>query len=217
MMKNDTIKIYCLLFLLIGSAFSALHAQDDFTTWTSMKVSHSPFDRFTVSGKFELRTKDSMKSWDRWGVGAEAGYQLFPFLKAEAGYELHHRNRGGEGWKFRHRYGIGATGSVKWGEFKFSLRERFQQTINKGDAENRLRSRLKIAYAPQRWIVSPYFSGELYQAIGDAAFWEVARMRYRPGVEIKLPHKWKLDVFYCYQYQPDKSKHIAGVECSFAF
>lgn len=216
-MNNNTVKTYRLILLLIGSAFSALHAQDDFTTWTSMKVSHSPLHRFTVSGKFELRTKDSMKSWDRWGVAAEANYRLFSFLRAEAGYELHHRDRGAEGWKFRHRYGVGVTGSVNWGEFKFSLRERFQQTFNAGDAENRLRSRLKIAYVPKRWIVSPYFSGELYQPIGDASFWEVARMRYRPGVEIELPRNWGLDVFYTYQYEPDASKHIVGVECSFAF
>lgn len=69
----------------------------------------------------------------------------------------------------------------------------------------------------QRGIVSPYFSIELYQAIGDAAFWDVARMRYRPGVEIDITDRWSLDVFYCYQYEPDKKKHIAGVECSFTF
>ena len=65
--------------------------------------------------------------------------------------------------------------------------------------------------------LSPYFSAELYQAIGGAAFFDVARMRYRPGVEIEVSDKWALDVFYCYQYEPDKSKHIVGVECSFSF
>lgn len=216
-MNNQLVKTYGIIFFLLGSAFSALYAQEDFTTWTSMKVSHSPLSRLTIAGKWELRTKDSMKSWDRWGAGADVNYQLFSFLKAEVGYEFHHRDRGDEGWKFRHRYRIGVTGSVKWGELKFSLRERFQQTYSKGNAENRLRSRLKIAYAPERWMVSPYFSGELYQAIGDDAFWDVARMRYRSGVEIELPRKWTLDVFYCYQYQPDENKHIVGVECSFAF
>ena len=171
----------------------------------------------TVAGKFELRTKDSMKSFDRWGFAAEANYQIFSFLKAEAGYEIHHRDRGNEGWKFRHRYRVGATGSVKWQHFNFSLRERFQQTFSNGNVESRLRSRLKAGYSPQRGIVSPYFSIELYQAIGDAAFWNTARMRYRPGVEIDITDRWSLDVFYCYQYEPDKKKHIAGVECSFTF
>ena len=119
--------------------------------------------------------------------------------------------------EIRHRYRVGATGSVKWQHFNFSLRERFQQTFSNGNVESRLRSRLKAGYSPQRGIVSPYFSIELYQAIGDAAFWDVARMRYRPGVEIDITDRWSLDVFYCYQYEPDKKKHIAGVECSFTF
>ena len=110
-------------------------------------------------------------------------YSIFSYLKVEAGYEVHYRDRGSEGWKFRHRYRIGATGSVKWRQFNFLLRERFQQTFDGGEAGNRLRSRLKIAYAPDRWMASPYFSTELYQAIGYATFWEVARVRYRPGVE----------------------------------
>ena len=67
-----------------------------------------------------------------FGFAAEANYQIFSFLKAEAGYEIHHRDRGNEGWKFRHRYRVGATGSVKWQHFNFSLRERFQQTFSNG-------------------------------------------------------------------------------------
>ena len=106
---------------------------------------------------------------------------------------------------------------MKWQRMKFSLRERFQQTFSDGNAENRLRSRLKVGYEPKKGIFLPYFSAELYQAIGGAAFFDVARMRYRPGVEIEISDKWSLDVFYCYQYEPDKSKHIVGIECSFAF
>lgn len=205
------------IIFLLCCIFGELHAQDDFTTWTSLKIAHSPVSGLTVAGKLELRAKDSMKSLDRWGFAAETNYQVFSFLKAEAGYEIHHRDRGNEGWKFRHRYRIGATGSVKWQHFNFSLRERFQQTFSNGNVENRLRSRLKAGYSPQRGIVSPYFSIELYQAIGDAAFWDVARMRYRPGAEIDISDRWSLDVFYCYQYEPDQRKHIVGVECSFAF
>ena len=131
------------IIFLLCCIFGELHAQDDFTTWTSLKIVHRPVSGLTVAGKFELRTKDSMKSFDRWGFAAEANYQIFSFLKAEAGYEIHHRDRGNEGWKFRHRYRVGATGSVKWQHFNFSLRERFQQTFSNGNVESRLRSRLK--------------------------------------------------------------------------
>lgn len=42
-------------------------------------------------------------------------------------------------------------------------------------------------------------------------------MRYRPGVEIALAKRWALDIFYCYQYESPKGKHIAGVEIGYSF
>ena len=100
---------------------------------------------------------------------------------------------------------------------KIALRERFQQTLDRGDSKARLRSRLKLAYAPEKGIVSPYFSIEIYQSLDDAPFWRADRMRYRPGVEIALAKRWALDVFYCYQYESPKGKHIAGVEIGYSF
>ena len=202
-MYEGILKKYSLFLLLLCYMSPILYAQsDDFTTWTTMNVSHKFTSHFTM---------------DRWGASLSGSYRLLPFLKAEGGYELHYRNRGAEVWKFRYRYNLGVTGSVKWQRMKFSLRERFQQTFSDGNAENRLRSRLKVGYEPKKGIFLPYFSAELYQAIGGGAFFDVARMRYRPGVEIEISDKWSLDVFYCYQYEPDKSKHIVGIECSFAF
>ena len=98
-----------------------------------------------------------------------------------------------------------------------SLRERFQQTFDRGESETRLRSRLKLGYVPQKGIVSPYFSIEIYQSLDDAPFWRTARLRYRPGIEIDLTKRWSLDAFYCYQYESSRGKHIAGVEVGYSF
>ena len=154
-MYEGILKKYSLFLLLLCYMAPILYAQsDDFTTWTTMKVSHKFTSHFTMTGKMELRTKDSMKTMDRWGTSLSGSYQLFPFLKAEGGYELHHRDRGIEGWKYRHRYNLGVTGSVKWQRMKFSLRERFQQTFSDGNAENRLRSRLKAGYVNNMFFCS---------------------------------------------------------------
>lgn len=217
MMKRKNFKIYILFFCLLCNGVSFLHAQaDDFRTWTGISAKHKFSKGLSLAGKLELRTKDSMKKMDRFGASLSGSYKLFPFLNADAGYELHYRTVN-EGWRFRHRYHLGVVGHLKWQQFKFSLRERFQQTLSEGEAENRLRSRLKVAFEPEKWRVSPYFSVELYQAIGDAAFFDVSRMRYRPGVEIGLSERWSLDVFYCYQYETEHKRHILGVECGFAF
>lgn len=133
-------------------------------------------------------------------------------LKISGIYELHYRNRGSDGWKFRHRYLIGPQASVKGGNFKFSLREYFQQTISEGEAESRLRSRIKAEYVPTSWTLHPYFSAELYQPIGGEAFFSIARMRYRPGINVRISRKCSCDVFYCRQYEPVRSINIVGLE-----
>ena len=166
-MSSKFIIIRVLLFvLLVVGTTSAMIAQDnDFTTWTKFKVNHKIDSRFAVSGDLELRTEDDMSAIDRWGISVGGDYRAFSFLKFEIGYETHYRNLGEIGWKFRHRYRIGATASFRYQWLKMSLRERFQQTFDRGESETRLRSRLKLGYAPQKGIVSPYFSIEIYQSL----------------------------------------------------
>lgn len=208
-----------LLLLLLLSFSPLLHAQsDDWLTWTNFKVKHAIDSRFSLSGGIEFRTEDNLKAVDRWGIAVGGDYGVASFLKLNAGYETHYRNLGGDGWKFRHRYYVGGTASARYQWLKISLRERFQQTFDRGDCETVLRSRLKLAYAPSKGIVSPYFSLELYQNIGDISFWRTRRMRYRPGVEFALAKSWGLDVFYCYEYRRGSlGKNIIGIEASYSF
>ena len=206
-----------LFVLLVGMVSSVWAQSDDFTTWTKFKVNHRIDSRFSVSGDLELRTKDDMSRMDRWGLTLGGVYHAYSFLNFGVGYETHFRNLGDSDWKLRHRYHVSAVASFRYQWLKVSLRERFQQTFDRGDSETRLRSRLKMAYAPAKRVVSPYFSIEIYQSLDDASFWRAARMRYRPGVEIDLAKRWSLDAFYCYQYESSRGKHIAGIEVVYSF
>lgn len=216
MIKIYYSRISCLsLFLLITSLGWA--QKDDFASWTKINLKHKIDSRFAVSGNLEFRTKDDMSRVDRWGIAVGGDYRLSSYLKLETGYEMHYRNRGESEWKFRYRYQIGASTSYQYQNWKFSLRERFQQTFDQGSTSSRLRSRLKVAYTPAKGFVSPYFSAELYQSIGGASFWSIARMRYRSGFEVELSKKWMLDLYYCRQYELAKSKNIVGLEVSYSF
>ena len=190
-----------LFVLLFGMSFPAWAQSDDFNTWTKFKVNHKIDSRFSVSGDLELRMKDDVSRLDRWGLTVGGSYRPCSFLNL--------RNLGDSDWKLRHRYHISATANFRYQWLKVSLRERFQQTFDRGDSETRLRSRLKLSYAPTKGIVSPYFSVEIYQSLDDTSFWRADRMRYRPGVEIALAKRWSLDAFYCYQYASSQGRHIA--------
>ena len=204
-----------LFVLLVGMSFPAWAQSDDFNTWTKFKVNHKIDSRFSVSGDLELRMKDDVSRLDRWGLTVGGSYRPCSFLNLGVGYETHLRNLGDSDWKLRHRYHISATANFRYQWLKVSLRERFQQTFDRGDSETRLRSRLKLSYASTKGIVSPYFSVEIYQSLDDTSFWRADRMRYRPGVEIALAKRWSLDAFYC--YASSQGRHIAGIEVGYSF
>ena len=206
-----------LFVLLFGMSFPAWAQSDDFNTWTKFKVNHKIDSRFSVSGDLELRMKDDVSRLDRGGLTVGGSYRPCSFLNLGVGYETHLRNLGDSDWKLRHRYHISATANFRYQWLKVSLRERFQQTFDRGDSETRLRSRLKLSYAPTKGIVSPYFSVEIYQSLDDTSFWRADRMRYRPGVEIALAKRWSLDAFYCYQYASSQGRHIVGIEVGYSF
>ena len=206
-----------LFVLLFGMSFPAWAQSDDFNTWTKFKVNYKIDSRFSVSGDLELRMKDDVSRLDRWGLTVGGSYRPCSFLNLGVGYETHLRNLGDSDWKLRHRYHISATANFRYQWLKVSLRERFQQTYDRGDSETRLRSRLKLSYAPTKGIVSPYFSVEIYQSLDDTSFWRADRMRYRPGVEIALAKRWSLDAFYCYQYASSQGRHIVGIEVGYSF
>ena len=206
-----------LFVLLVGTASSVWAQSDDFTTWSKFKVNYKIDSRFSVSGDLELRTKEDMSRMDRWGLAVGGVYHAYSFLNFGIGNETHCRTLEDSAWKLRHRYPIIAVASYRYQWWKVSLRESFQQTFDRGDSETRLRSRLKLAYAPAKGVVSPYFSLEIYQSLDDAPFWRADRMRYRPGVEFDLAKRWSLDAFYCYQYEASRGKHIAGIEVVYSF
>ena len=210
-------KTWLLFVLLLGISLSAWAQSDDFNTWTKFKVNHKIDSRFSVSGDLELRMKDDVSKLDRWGLTVGGSYRPYSFLNLGVGYETHLRNLGDSDWKFRHRYHITATVSFRYQWLKVAVRERFQQTFDRGNSETRLRSRLKLSYAPTKGIVSPYFSVEIYQSLDDVSFWRADRMRYRPGVEIALAKRWSLDAFHRYQYASSQGRHIAGIEVGYSF
>ena len=99
-----------------------------------------------------------------------------------------------------------------------SLREKFQHTLD-GDEENelRLRTRLKLAYDVPRSGLEPYVSVEMYNGLARGEHFDVTRMRYRGGLEFPVIGRWEGELFYIYQDEPDKSKHVLGVGCVYKF
>ncbi|MBO4850246.1 MAG: DUF2490 domain-containing protein [Prevotella sp.] len=135
------------------AGFAQADSGDDFGTEISIEAVKKIDKKFTVGVEAEMRTRDDVKTVDRWSGGVAVGYKVLPWLKASAGYTFLYDNNErisyyeeGDGkvqkglrkvgdpkkraqyWGVRHRFNVSLTGSWKISRMELSLRERWQYT-----------------------------------------------------------------------------------------
>ena len=218
--------------------------------------------QLSVGLEADLRSRNDFKTLDRWGIGVAASYKLTKGLKADVGYKLLDYNyrekvenytsaKGNDKIKWRpgyygvkHRFSASITASRKLvGDFKVSLRERWQYTyrpeasperyklnitdktmklddgyVRDAKGKHQLRSRLQVEYDRKRALLTPYLNAELYNS------WALEKVRYSVGTEIRLTKQHSLDIYYRFQdmhnvdadeYDPDM--HFVGLGYKFKF
>lgn len=220
MQKRWNIRVMLVVLAVLAGGQAVRAQKPDFTSWLNLGAEYElKRAGFTLESGLEWRTEDHFRMTDRVGWNLDGSYELLPWLEVGAGYELHYRNLGEEGWAFRHRYKLQATFSARvWSRLKVSLREKFQHTLDGGDEnELRLRTRLKLAYDVPRSGLEPYVSVEMYNGLARGERFGVARLRYRGGLEFPVVGNWEGELFYLFQKEPDRSKHVLGVGCVYKF
>ena len=197
-----------------------------------------------VDGGVELRTRDHVKTVDRWSGSIGASYKLTDWLKASAGYTLLYDNnekwndkqtKVANFWGTRHRFNVSLTGSVDFGNLSVSLRERWQYTyrpektvertkVSKGTVEDKTyngkgknvwRNRLQLKYKVSK-VWRPYVNGETFVSNG------MDKYRLSAGTEIRLSKQHSFDVKYLFQKScgdddEEGNRHIIGLGYTFKF
>ena len=118
----------------------------------------------------ELRWDNNFSSFNRFHTTAALQYKVLPYLKVGVGYALiNPYSSSNNAFKdTRHRFMLDATGTVRFGLWQLSLKERFQITHRSGDFNiyqnpanlMALKSRITLKYKGlQRW--TPYAYVEL--------------------------------------------------------
>lgn len=225
---------------------------DDFGMWYSLTAEKKLSKKWSIDVEGDFRTRNDSKTADRWSIGLDAEYKIAKWLKASAGYTLLYDNNpekityddDGEYkkwrpsyWGLRHRFAVSLAGSVDYGRFSFSLRERWQYTYRpektterydfsdaqwedkavKGKGRNVLRSKLKVDYNIPKCKVDPYVDVELFNA------WSLQKVRYTVGIDWKLTKKHIFGLTYHYQDvnadddDNDVDSHIIGLSYKFKF
>ena len=253
------------LFLMMVLPLAAQAQKDDFGLDFSLEAQKKLSKDFSLSLEGEYRTRDNTKTSDRWAVGLGIDYKLTKWLKASAGYTFLYDNnekvtysnqedvddgdfdevgmpkKSAQYWAPRHRFNVSLTFDKKlFGDFRFSLRERWQYTYRpshtvserwsyldnaydgkektyNGKGKNVLRSRLQVEYDKKGLDVTPYANVELFNA------WSLQKVRYTIGLDWKLSKQHSVGAFYRYQNvrndddDNEPNTHLIGVGYKFKF
>lgn len=205
----------------------------DFRARAGVSVDWKLAGGLTLSAGEELRFKDNVSSFSKSYTDIGLSYKFGKHFKAGADYTFIYGN------DIRHRADVFATGMLKAGRWKLSLREKFvlthrtgefnvyQQPVNALD----LRSRFKAAYDIPRSHIEPYGFCEIRNTLNAVKYSGttaatmsysdvyVNRVRTGLGFEWGLSRHGALDFYgladYNYRkkydaYGPSAKKHDYG-------
>ena len=203
------IKVFILsLGLLLGTrTLCAQSASDgratDFRTRTSIGADWKIVKGLHLKADYELRTEDKLSRVSSNRLSAGLRYSPVKHLSIETGYSYIGQRNSDKELKPRHRVYLGATGSYKAGDWKFSLQETLQMTHKSYDFnvyQNtpnllELKSRLKASYRGFSRI-EPYACAELRNCFNGPSF-DDGFAGYDDGylnrVRASLGMEWELD------------------------
>lgn len=173
-MKKRVLTIALIVFA--GFGFPSLKAQTDmdldpeFGGRLSVSVDKKLARGLHVSLEEEIRMDNNFGSFDRFHTTLALSYKVNDYLKLGVGYAMiNPYSSSNSAFKSsRHRLMLDATGSLRFGDWRLSLRERFQATYRSGDMNEyqnprtalTLKSRLKLSYKGLRRL-EPYAYVEL--------------------------------------------------------
>ena len=169
-------KRYIAIFCLAGLMCFGANAQTDVDLGTELggrlavSVDKKLARGLHVNVEEEIRFDNNFGAFDRFHTTVGVSYKVNDYLKIGAGYAwiLPYSTTDSTFKSSRHRLMVDVTGGVRVGDWRFSLRERFQATVRTGSFNAyqnpgtllALKSRLKVQYKGLRRM-EPYASLEL--------------------------------------------------------
>lgn len=154
-------RIYIVLVFLLGGAFNTF-AQTDVDLdpecggRLSLAVDKKLAKGLHIKIEEEIRMDGNFSSFDRFHTTLGLNYKVNDYLKVGVGYAMinPYCSANSAFKNSRHRLMLDATGSVRLGDWRLSLKERFQATYRTGDMNEyqnprtalTLKSRLKVSY-----------------------------------------------------------------------
>ena len=204
-------------------------AQTEAGLWTELGAEKKISKKFSIGLEADLRTRNNLKTMDRWSLGLAAEYKPIKYLKLGAGYSLLNNNfredisYNTDGsynnwrpsyWGIRHRFNASVTGTYKFSNnLRISLRERWQYTyrpektvcrwdFDNSQWEDKVRDGKGKNQLRSRLQVEYDKKGALltpYTNVELYNSWAIEKIRYTVGTDFNISKQHTFNVFYRFQ------------------
>jgi len=200
-----------IFFLFIILARNASSQEKDFGIWYGAQAEFEIIKNLELDLSTCLRTFDGGSKMDEVYLEAGAMYKFNDYFAAGASYRISRNIEKDDAYYIRHKLFAELKGTLPLGDFKFSLRARFQERyktyIDDEDDPNpvsHIRGRLKAQYDIPSFPLNPYLSGELFFPVTSKADETIDKKRFMVGMEYKFSKKHGIELEYIFQrdYHP---------------
>ena len=212
-----------MLALATLAASPAFSQSDDFGIWTSLGVEKNLTKKLSAEAAFDFRSANNLENASRWSGAFGLSYKALNFLKLGAGYvyiydyspletKVNFTNKGKVNgynvdhghWQNKHRVYFDATGHVKMGRFKLSLRERYQYTHTAATdcPRTRFRDEVQGGYTGETFVWEGTEFMEMSKVTDHKTGKDKHYLRSRVKIEYNIP-KCPINPYASYELSND--------------
>ncbi len=201
--------IAALILLPIGlSAQEAPQEDNTFGGWEFFEVYYDIGKTPLFASFYFEHDNFQYKRFDNWYTRTTFGVKILPWLSADVAYDFIQ-----EPDCQVHRAIFDLTGSLKQGNLKVSIRERYLHNWvpAKGSQSDELRSRLKVQYAIPKTKFSPYIAIEVFT-------WGVTwrKTRHYVACNYDITSHVQFEAYYMYYaFNGAPAEHVIGLGLNF--
>lgn len=222
---------------------------DDFGLDINLGLKKKIIKGLSASIEGSIRTQDNSSELERLSIGPGIDYKPIKYLKLDLGYEFIDKYRPSyttnndniveSYWSPRHRIVASVSGILPLGDFKISLRERYQYTyrqetsakktsqsgaaksdkIVSAEHSHMWRQRLSFEYEHPDIHIAPHFDFEMYNNLADGFAFD--KLRFLLGIEYEITKNHSVELYYRYTYEiadsSEENSHLLGLGYEFTF
>ncbi len=197
-------KLFLAIAMLLLSS-TALPA-DTFGGWEFIEINHNFKDSKWFITNYTEHDNISYSKFDCAYNRFTVGYNILPWLRVGLAYDFMI-----EPEQLIHRGVAEVVGTLKSGNFKVSLRERYFRIWKPDSQSNEIRSRLKVQYNIQESGFSPYLAAEVFT-------WgtEWKKTRHYAACTYNINSWMQLEWYYMYYaFKESPAQHVIGIGLNF--